>query len=175
MATTTTTKRDRGPNKDQFVVWTQAFEVFNLHYKVYHDTQDQKEFWKLVAAKVGYGTGDAAQTAANTNIRKWVEAYVQQTGPNNTGAEKLNYQEITKQRKRNTQELSELVQSYVPIYGCRKRFKQNENKKPLKQAPVKDSLENIGFERKRTNDMLEENNYFGSKKVCNINIGKDCY
>ena len=174
MTTSTTTssanKRERSANKDQFVVWSLAFETFNLHYKVYHDRQEPKEFWKLVASKVGYASGDAAQTASNSYIRKWVEEYMSQTGPNNTGAENLNYKDITKQRKRTTEELMELVQSYVPFYGNRKRFNKNQSNKPLLKPPVKDSLEVIGSQRKRTNDLLEDNDYFVNKKVKSFNV-----
>ena len=94
-----TTKRERGSNKDQFLVWSAAYEVYNLHHKVYHDRHESKEFWKLVATKTGYEIGSFCNTAANNYIRKWVEAYVTQTGPDNTVAANLDYHGITKQKR----------------------------------------------------------------------------
>jgi hypothetical protein len=89
------TTRKRGANKDQYVVWTCGFKIFNLHYKIYQERQEMKAFWKLLASETGYDSGPSVQTAAITYIRKWVEEYVAKTGPEDTGAADLQYHEIT--------------------------------------------------------------------------------
>ena len=108
MTTTNTvaTKRERGPNKDQ-------------------------AFWVLVAVEAGYDNGPSCQTA----VIKWVETYVLKTGPANTGAEKLNFHEITKQTKMSQEEIMHLIQSYVPFLGNVKDSNRMKNRKKLKRHP----------------------------------------
>ena len=168
--TSTPIKRERSTNNYYFEVWTTAFETFNLHYKNYHDRQETKEFWNLVASQTGYGDGASSQTAANNNIRKWVESYVADTGPSNTGAEAFNYHQITKQHKRTQAESMELVQSYAPFFGTRKRFRQQENAKPAKNPPLKEHVQEVGIQHKRYNDLMEDNNVFESKNVEYIDV-----
>ena len=163
-------KKSRGKNKDQFAVWTSGFHIFNLHFKVYQEKQEMKSFWKLLASVTGYENGSAVQTAANNYIRKWVEQYVSQTGPDNTGAADLDYFKITKQNKRSKQDLMELIQSYVLFFGNRKRFKVTEMQKTIKGPLVKDAVILVVNERKRTNDKIEDTQFFENKKVIAINV-----
>jgi hypothetical protein len=67
----------------------------------------------------------------------------------------------------------DLIQSYVPFFGNRKRFAGKGSVKALKAPPVRDAVLIVAQERKRCNDMLEDSQYFQNKKVSITNVDKD--
>ena len=167
-------KRHRSPNKNQFKVWTMALPVFIANYTCYIERQEIKKFYGLLATECGYGSAQAARNATNRNIQKWVDEYVDKTGPNNTGGANVDLQAITKQNKVSHAELESLIQSYIPFLGCKRRHNKFNKTNNGSTAPVvinaaKDAIIDLTNEKKRAISLLEDSNYLVAKKQKNDN------
>ena len=53
------------------------------------------------------------------------------------------------------------------LLGNRKRFKVTEMQKTIKDALIKDAVILVANERKRTNDKIEDTQFFEKKGNCN--------
>ena len=169
-STSNGSKRKRSPNKNQFVVWTNALPIYIKHYHKYNETQEPKKFYKLVADEVGYAGYKPAQNAARMYIQKWVDIYVDKTGPNNTGGNKLDLQEITKQHKYTNEKIEELIQSYIPFLGTKRRHAKHgpANKvkgNTSKPATTKDAIIDLTGTKRDVYNLIKENNYMDAKKT----------
>ena len=173
------TKRSRSKNKNQFQVWTAALPIYTQSYHVYMDRGEQKKFYELIATECGYAGQQAARNAATKYIQKWVDVYVANTGPNNTGGSKIDLQAVTKQKQVPHSDLEALIQLYIPFLGTKRRhgkqIKNDTNKHPntgSKPQNAKDAIADLTLERKRGVEWIKDVKYLESKRTKNDNTAR---